>query len=160
MAREQPIELFMPPNILKAKVGGNFAGIDMAAMRRAEAALDILKTNYAEYVGTDVQHLEDSRDRFAAQPDKTQLDGLYRASHDIRGQAATFGYPLVARVATSLCHLIEATKLPSALPLALVDAHVSTIRVIFRDKIKDGANQVAEELSCELEGQVRAAISV
>ena len=32
MARQQPIELFMPPNMLKAKVGGGLGGIDMAAM--------------------------------------------------------------------------------------------------------------------------------
>ncbi len=33
MAREQPIELFMPPNMLKAKVGGgpNLHGVKMAA---------------------------------------------------------------------------------------------------------------------------------
>jgi len=31
--RQQPIELFMPPNMLKAKVGGGLGGIDMAAMK-------------------------------------------------------------------------------------------------------------------------------
>ena len=41
MAREQPIELFMPPNMLKAKVGGGgFSGLDMAAIKRAEAAME------------------------------------------------------------------------------------------------------------------------
>jgi len=44
MARQQPIELFMPPNMLKAKVGGTFVGIDMAAVNRAEAAMDALKS--------------------------------------------------------------------------------------------------------------------
>jgi len=157
MAREQPIELFMPPNILKAKVGGNFAGIDVAAMRRAEAALETLKANFTDYVGADVRHLEDSRDRFVAQRDTCGLEAVYRASHDIRGQAASFGYPLVARVAASLCHLIEAAKRPGDLPLALLEAHVTTIRVIFRDRIKAGANLVAEELSRELEARVAEA---
>ena len=35
MARKQPIELFMPPNMLKAKVGGGLGGPDMAAIQRA-----------------------------------------------------------------------------------------------------------------------------
>ena len=35
MSRQQPIELFMPPNMLKAKVGGSFVGLDMAAINRA-----------------------------------------------------------------------------------------------------------------------------
>jgi len=38
MARKQPIELFMPPNMLKAKVGGGSGGLDLAAISRAEAA--------------------------------------------------------------------------------------------------------------------------
>ncbi len=33
--RQQPIELFMPPNMLKAKVGGGLGGVDMGAMKRA-----------------------------------------------------------------------------------------------------------------------------
>ena len=34
-------------------------------------------------------------------------DVLFRAAHDIKGQAATFGFPQVAPVADSLCRLIE-----------------------------------------------------
>ena len=43
MANKQPIELFMPPNMLKAKVGGGLGGVDMAAMKRAEQAMDELQ---------------------------------------------------------------------------------------------------------------------
>ena len=32
--KRYPIELFMPPNVLKAKAG-NFSGVDMAAIKRA-----------------------------------------------------------------------------------------------------------------------------
>ena len=45
MARQQPIELFMPPNMLKAKVGGTYAGIDTAAIMRAEAAIEMSARN-------------------------------------------------------------------------------------------------------------------
>ena len=40
MTKAHPIELFMPPNMLKAKVGGSIAGLDMSAVKRAEAAMD------------------------------------------------------------------------------------------------------------------------
>ena len=36
MKREDPIEIFMPPNILKAKAGGRHGGLDMGAIKRAE----------------------------------------------------------------------------------------------------------------------------
>ena len=40
MKRQQPIELFMPPNMLKSKVGGGQGGMDMAAMKRTESAMN------------------------------------------------------------------------------------------------------------------------
>ena len=36
-------------------------------------------------------------------------DELFHAAHDIKGEAATFGYPLVAPAADSLCRLLEHT---------------------------------------------------
>ncbi len=154
MARSHPIELFMPPNMLKAKVGGAIGGLDMAAIKRAEAAVETLKADFAEWIGDDVGNLVKARDRFAATRDADTREALFRAGHDIKGQAATFEYPLVARVASSLCKLIEAVADAASLPLNLVDAHVGAIRIIFRDKIKEGADQIALVLAEELEARV------
>jgi chemotaxis protein histidine kinase CheA len=159
MPKEQPIELFMPPNMLKAKVGG-MGGLDMAAIQRAEAAMETLKTEFADWVGDDVTRLVRCRDRFARTPDAQTRDDLFRAGHDIKGQAATFEYPLVARIASSLCKLIDALKSPEALPVHLVDAHVNAIRIIFRDKIKDRSNRMAIELAEELEARVVEATEI
>jgi chemotaxis protein histidine kinase CheA len=157
VSKEHPIELFMPPNMLKAKVGSSIGGVDMAAMKRAEAAVDVLKVEFVEWVGQDVDRLIACRDGFAKAPDKTTCNALFRAGLDIKGQATTFEFPLVARVASSLCKLIEAAKGPEAVPLGLVDAHVAAIRIIFRDKIKDTANKMASELAAELEARVTEA---
>jgi HPt (histidine-containing phosphotransfer) domain-containing protein len=155
MAREQPIELFMPPNMLKAKVGGTISGgLDTAAIARAEDAVEVLKSDFTGWVASDVDRLAAARDRFAARKDRANGDALLRASHDIKGQAATFGYPLVARVAASLCKLIEAMKMPASIPLPLVDAHVAAIRIIFREKIRDASDRMALELADELEARV------
>ena len=70
MAREQPIELFMPPNMLKAKVGGGtFSGLDMAAMKRAEAAMEGIKSEFSAWAASDVEKLMAARARFAQTPD-------------------------------------------------------------------------------------------
>ena len=154
MAREQPIELFMPPNMLKAKVGGTFVGIDMAAVNRAEAAMDALKSEFADWAQDDVRRLVAARDAFAANPDLAARAGLLRAAHDMKGQAATFNYPLIARVAGSLSHLIHDLPEHAELSLGLVDAHVNAIHVIYRDKVMDMSNKVALALSEELEARV------
>jgi hypothetical protein len=154
MARQQPIELFMPPNMLKAKVGGTFVGIDMAAVNRAEAAMDALKSEFAGWAQDDVRRLVAARDAFAANPDIAARAGLLRAAHDMKGQAATFNYPLIARVAGSLSHLIHDLPEHAELSLGLVDAHVNAIHVIYRDKVMDMSNKVALALSEELEARV------
>jgi HPt (histidine-containing phosphotransfer) domain-containing protein len=59
---------------------------------------------------------------------KKTYDELFRAEHDIKGEAATFGYPTVGTVAHSLCRLIEHTPDVSRIPLTLVEQHVDAVR--------------------------------
>ena len=154
MSRQQPIELFMPPNMLKAKVGGSFVGLDMAAINRAEAAMEELKSEFANWAQDDVHRLVTAREAFAVKPDSTTRAGLLRAAHDMKGQAATFNYPLIARVSGSLSKLVGELPADKELPLGLVDAHVSAVHVIYRDKVMDESNKLALALSIELEAQV------
>jgi chemotaxis protein histidine kinase CheA len=153
MANKQPIEIFMPPNILKAKVGGS-GGLDALAIKRAEEAIDELKVEFAGWVIEDVNRLIETRDAYESQMNNERLGNLYRAAHDLKGQATTFDFPLVARVASSLCKLTDDTNSGIGLPFPLIDAHVDAIRVIVRDGIKDRNNQVATILAVELERQV------
>ena len=64
---------------------------------------------------------------------KDTRDALFHAAHDIKGEAATFGYPDVAASADSLCRLIEHTPDATRIPIALVDQHVDAIRAIIRE---------------------------
>ena len=153
MANKQPIEIFMPPNILKAKVGGS-GGLDSLAIKRAEAAIEELKVEFAGWIIEDVNRLMETRNEYETQMDNDRLGNLYRAAHDLKGQATTFDFPLVARVASSLCKLTDDTSYGVDLPLPLIDAHVDAIKVIVRDGIKDPTNQVATILAVELERQV------
>jgi chemotaxis protein histidine kinase CheA len=154
MARQLPIEIFMPPNILKAKVGGAVGGIDMAAIRRAEAAVDTLRAEFQDWVAVDVGKLGDCRDRFAAKPGAETREDLFRAAHDLKGQAETFEFPIIARIANSLTRLIDGHGKAAKIPLTLVDAHVTAIRVVFRDKIKVANDPVAVALIGELDARV------
>jgi chemotaxis protein histidine kinase CheA len=153
MAKQQPIEVFMPPNILKAKVGGS-GGLDLAAVRRAEQAMEELKEEFAGWIVEDVNRLATARNTFNDNRNADTLGGLYRAAHDLKGQGTTFDFPLVARVAASLCKLTDAEGAGESLPMGLIDAHVDCIKVIVRDEIKDPANPMASILAQELERQV------
>lgn len=153
MAHKQPIELFMPPNMLKAKVGGG-SGFDTAAVERAQNVMQALKGEFAEWAEHDVRRLAAAREAYAANRDAGTRAELLRAAHDMKGQAATFDFPLMARVAGSLSNLIEDLPPQKELSLSLVDAHVSAIHVIYRDKVTDSSNKIALALAEELEARV------
>jgi chemotaxis protein histidine kinase CheA len=154
MSKQQPTELFMPPNMLKAKVGGTVAGLDMAAITRAEKAMDNLKVEFSDWIAKDIARLGEVYDAFVADKSAAHAADLFRASHDLKGQATTFEYPLIARVASSLSKLIEELGSADKIPLTLVQAHVEAIHVIHRDKIKDISDLTALTLVEELEANV------
>jgi hypothetical protein len=152
MTSKQPIEVFTPPNVLKAKVGNG--GLDSAAITRGEEAIDGLKDKFGDWIAVDVDRLVQRRDVYQAQSNDHSLSDLYRASHDLRGQASTFDFPLVARLASSLCKLTDDTSYGLELPADLINAHVDAIKIIVRDGIKDPTDQTAATLAVELERQV------
>ena len=154
MAHKQPIELFMPPNMLKAKVGGGLGGADMAAMKRAEAAMEGLKSEFSAWIADDVKTLIAARARYAATPDADARAAILRAAHDIKGQAPTFNYPLIARVAASLSRMIGELPPGAAIPLSLVDAHVTAIQVIHKNRMQDTNDKTAQALCAELDARV------
>ncbi|MDE2110615.1 MAG: Hpt domain-containing protein [Alphaproteobacteria bacterium] len=159
MSKEQQNEVFMPPNLLKAKVGGTIAGLDTAAIKRAAEAVENLKTEFSDWLADDIARLGGAYDAFRAARDGVSCGDLFRASHDLKGQATTFEFPMVARVASSLCKLMDTLGSHDKVPLPLVEAHVDAIRVIHRDKIKDISNLTALTLAEELETRVTKALA-
>ena len=159
MARKQPIELFMPPNMLKAKVGGVPGGPDQAAMERADAAMAVLEKDFDDWIAKDVQALTEARAGYARTQNARGRDGLLRAAHDIKGQAATFNYPLIARVAASLSRLFGELPQQAPIPLSLVDAHVDAIMVIHKNKLQHANDKTAQALCAELDARVSDALA-
>jgi HPt (histidine-containing phosphotransfer) domain-containing protein len=154
MGRQQPIELFMPPNMLQAKVGGGLGGVDVAAMKRAELAMEELKSEFSGWIADDVKKLIDARTRYSQIPDDAGRAALLRAAHDIKGQAPTFHFPLIARVAASLSRLIGELPPGTAIPVALVDAHVNAIQVIHKLGMQDTRDKTVQALCAELDARV------
>ena len=154
MKRQQPIELFMPPNMLKAKVGGGLGGVDMAAMKRAEAAMDTLKSEFGDWIAADVRALIEARAAYAQNPGGAARSALLRRAHDIKGQAPTFNFPLIARVAASLSRMIGELPQTTALSLSLIDAHVNAIQVIHKKGLHDTNDKIAQALCAELDARV------
>jgi chemotaxis protein histidine kinase CheA len=118
---------------------------------RAEAALAQLSSEFGTWMESECERLEATRqdvkrDGFT---EKT-YDALFRAAHDIKGEAGTFGYPAVVGIADSLCRLVEHTPEMTHIPLALVDQHVDAVRAITREYGRDDLLDIADALTKRL----------
>ncbi|MGD2133423.1 MAG: Hpt domain-containing protein [Maricaulaceae bacterium] len=153
MAKQKPTEVITPPNMLKVKAGGALPKIDQDAIARAEAALKNLSGQFDEWMADELEKLEAVWSEGKAAGDPCS-EGLYRRAHDIKGLAATYEYPLVTRLAASLCRLIETEELRKAAPAALVEGLVNGIRIAVRDDIRTDEHPVGRALAIESETAV------
>jgi HPt (histidine-containing phosphotransfer) domain-containing protein len=79
-------------------------------------------------------------------------DELFRAAHDIKGDAATFGYPSAGAAAESLCRIIEHAPDLDEVPADLMAHHINAIQAIVRERTKPDTVKTANELSRQLRG--------
>jgi chemotaxis protein histidine kinase CheA len=77
---------------------------------------------------------------------------LFRAAHDIKGDAATFGYPSAGAAAESLCRIIEHAPDLDRVPANLIAHHINAIQAIVRERAKLDTVKMAGELSRQLRG--------
>ena len=126
-------EVITPPHELRKAVA-QVADVNDDPVARAEAALAQLSDEFADWMHAECERLEATRQEVKRLgfTEKTH-DVLFRAAHDIKGEAATFGYPAIGAVATSLCRLVEHTPDMTRIPLALVEQHVDAVRAIARE---------------------------
>ncbi|MDP8917044.1 MAG: Hpt domain-containing protein [Pseudomonadota bacterium] len=144
------------PNALKAKVGGGLAALNADAIAAAEAALKELAGNFSQWLDDEIVKLETARSAIRAQGLTLQTtEALYLRAHDLKGLGATYEFPLVSRIAGSLCKLIDDPQKRLTAPMVLVDAHIDAIKAAVRGDIRDEDHPVGRVLCAELESRVR-----
>ena len=77
---------------------------------------------------------------------------LFRAAHDIKGDAATFGFPSAGAAAESLCRIIEHAPDLELVPSDLIAHHINAIQAIVRERTKLDTAATAGVLSRSLRG--------
>lgn len=156
MTTPNPAQIIPPSNALRLKAGGGFAGIDASAVAKAEEALKSLSSQFAQWLEDEISKLEAARAAVGAQGyTRATAETLYMRAHDLKGLGSTYEYPIVTRIAGSLCKMTDDEEKRMKAPLFLIDAHIDAIRAAVRDKIKDETHPVGAALAQELEGQVR-----
>lgn len=145
-------EVITPENKLRKAVSDKpFLPGEEDPVMRAEKALAELSTNFSAWMDSECDRLDKARHGVTAKGfTKANKEALFHAAHDIKGEAATFGFPLVAAAADSLCRLIEHTPDATRIPITLVDQHVDAVRAIYREYARSDAEDLAASLNQRL----------
>jgi HPt (histidine-containing phosphotransfer) domain-containing protein len=120
---------------------------------RAEKALAELSGEFKNWMTIEADRLSAAhaailRDGYTVE----HREELFRAAHDIKGDAATFGFPSAGAAAESLCRIIEHAPDLEKVPSDLIAHHINAIQAIVRERTKLDTVAMASELSRQLRG--------
>ena len=131
-----PAQVIQPPNTLRLKVGGGLGAIDASAIAKAEQALAAMAGQFSQWLQDELDKLEAARLAVRANGLNPETgEALYFRAHDLKGLGGTYQYPLVTRIAGSLCKLLDDAEKRLHAPMVLVDAHIDAIKAVVRDRI-------------------------
>jgi len=150
-------EFLMPPTDLRKKAPQirSKRGED-EPVAAAEAALARMAESFDGWMAEETQRLATLWAEADADAYETEArEALYRAAHDIKGQAATLGFPLAGRVAGSLCRLLDALGESDLPPRELVRQHVQSVRAMFVEHAREETSPTAVKLADRLDEVTR-----
>jgi hypothetical protein len=120
---------------------------------RAEKALADMSGEFRQWMEVEVGRLAAAHAAVLMQGFTEIARGeLFRAAHDIKGDAVTFGYANAGVVAESLCRIVEHAPDLSRVPPDLIAHHINAIQAIVHEHTKLDTISVSNELSQRLRG--------
>lgn len=153
--QSKPYEVLDAPD-LKSKVKRISSAEAEQMFAKAESAIADLGKGYVDWVSGDLEKI----DGFFANAkiegaDRSEcLSQVFGVSHDIKGQAATFGYPLITEVADSLCSFIEHSDADAEVTLEVVDTHVNAMKLMVRERMEGDGGAAGKALTDALHAAV------
>jgi Hpt domain len=128
------------------------SNINAETIRRAEEAVGKLADEYRSWVRADLVKLR--ADMVSAAAGGEARTAAYKdvrhIAHDLRGQGATFGYPLITRIATAISHFLKDCT-PDAESDTLLNAHFDALTRVVEDNVADAGGAEAMALIATLE---------
>ena len=146
-------EYIAPRQDLKRKVGTRKAKAgDLEPIAAAEAALAKMAASFDGWMEAETKRLADLWLEAEAEDYAGEIrEAFHRAAHDIKGQAATLGFPIAGRIAGSLCRLLDGVEAAERLPRELVRQHVQSVRAIIVENAREETSPTARLLAERLD---------
>jgi hypothetical protein len=131
--------------------------VDADVVARAEAALKALSTQFSQWLLDEIDKMDAARARVDAEGLSGPAgEALYTRAHDLKGLGGTYEFPIITRASGSLCRVIDSPQARAAAPVSLIDAHITAIKAMIRDGIKEDSDPVGQAMVVALEEQTAA----
>ena len=114
--------------------GGAFTERE-ALIARAESAIEGLRAGFREEASRQIERLEAAFAALSADP-ASGLEELFAAAHEIKGQAGSFGYELLAHVCEWLCRVVDGRRPLDKSAIDAIGHHVMAARVIVERDVR------------------------
>ena len=146
-------------NRLKLKAGvplddKRFGHIDPAAIKRAQAAIDVQEDSYTAEVEEVLVKLDSTWEDLKKEKDpkkaKKIIGKLYNYANNVKDMAETFDYKLMGSFGESLRDFCDKINIQNEAHFVIVQAHIDVMWIAFKHNIKDEGGQQAKELQTML----------
>jgi hypothetical protein len=145
----------MPPISRPRLAGGMLTAARLEALTaEAEAAIARLVESYPDLAEPDLAGAEAALavavEGQVPRPD--QFLRLHNFAHNLKGQGGSFGYPLVTRIAQSLCELVpdDIGRVPPPTAVPLIRAHLEALRLVLAQRLTGDGGPVGRGLAARL----------
>lgn len=149
------VRIINRPNVLKQRAsqpgGRSFEDL-------VERGNQVVAENYDDYrtvALSDVLDLRSLLDRIKTAPAEMEahVQGVFRISHDMKGQASTFGYPMITGVADSLCRFLERIETMDRAPAesagaltSVIALHIDALHLLLTHDMKGSGGEMEKKL--------------
>ncbi|HRQ60729.1 MAG TPA: hypothetical protein PLO23_04355 [Alphaproteobacteria bacterium] len=138
-----------PPNRLKVKVGSG--GINDALIERAQFYIETVDIAYEPEAQRQLLIIEETIKTLRAAGGLQPVDTLVNPVMQLKANGGMFRYQLVSDVADIALNFLEGLKSLNDAALDVVQAHIHTIRIILKNKLKGDGGKEGFALIKELE---------
>lgn len=146
------VRFVQPPHQISERVSGG-GDISDKMLDRADAAVKRLSDQFTDLALDEIGKLDALLKEAAANPDRRRdiVRNIFMVVHDLRGQGATFDYPLLTRIGSSLCTFTENLDGSSDKELQVIGVHVDALKAVMTNKINGDGGPVGREIAKGLE---------
>lgn len=149
MSEKLLVQIIPPNHKLKARAAGPNGLTREQALSRAEEVVRNRATEFHQVSIAAIAMLADFWHKTEKNPagmDEKDIRQLAKMSHDLKGQGATFGYPMVTDVAASLFKILDRPPLKSPQFKEVINVHVSTLQVIIAHNMRGDGGAAGQAL--------------